>query len=111
MKHNEGIIGKNRGHHRRPVAGQPPSQAQRASLSGKLWVRCRRHGGDGEEQDVHLLGVDAPVSRFRRGHRGHPPSGRRGGQWGRSHGQRFSESDIKAQTAFQEQFFQSEIYL
>ena len=70
-------------------------------------------GGDGEEQDIYLLGVDAPVSHCRAEviaviHRLDDVEDK----WvAAPRGQHFSESDIKAQTAFQEQFFQTEIHL
>lgn len=69
------------------------------------------YAGDGEEQDVYVMGVTEPISRF---------SGRviavihrlndNEDKWvAAPEGMRFSEKEIRAATRFIEQYFKSEI--
>ena len=65
MKHNEGIIGKTVDIIvDRPLGSRHPKHKELLYPVNYGYV-AGVMGGDGEEQDVYLLGVDAPVSRFR----------------------------------------------
>lgn len=70
-------------------------------------------GGDGEEQDVYLLGVNEPVEEYRgiilaRIKRKDDVEEK----WvAAPKGMHFSKEEIRQQTHFQEQYFDSEIYV